>query len=95
MCCGFLLFSRYVEVEREFLNLIHYIAISNFFIEVLYLITYDQKTIMHGLGTSVKPTFISVITVLQDACGALGRLFNNAFAHVCVRAYMIQNLGRQ
>ena len=34
MFCVFLLFSRYVEVEREFLNLIHYIALSNFFIEV-------------------------------------------------------------
>ena len=50
---------------------------------------------MLGLATRVKPTSISVIADLQDACGALGRLFNNAFARVCVRAYIIPNLGRQ
>jgi len=35
MCFGFLVFSRYTEVAREFINLIPYIAISNFFEEVL------------------------------------------------------------
>jgi len=35
VCCDFLVFSRYAKVAREFLNLIHYIAIANLFVEVL------------------------------------------------------------
>jgi len=65
VCCGFLVFSRYVEVAREFLNLIHYIAISNFFTEVFDDVRLENN---NAWVSDVSETYIHISDYRPAGC---------------------------
>jgi hypothetical protein len=65
VCCGFLLFWRYVEVAREFLNLIHYVAISNFFIEVLDNVRLEKN---NAWVSDVSETYLRISDYRPAGC---------------------------
>jgi len=58
VCCDFLVFSRYAQVAREFLNLIHYIAISNLFVEVLANIRLENS---NAWVSDVSETYLGIV----------------------------------
>jgi hypothetical protein len=58
VCRDFLVFSRYAEVAREFLNLIHYIAISNLFVGVLANVRLEN---INAWISAVSETYLGVV----------------------------------